>query len=70
MNSYAPVQIRPDRWAIEWFVNDVSQGLMAGSYDTELETLFMVYELARLEFNEHGHTECTDNKPPQRKWVR
>ncbi len=68
MNAYEAVQIRPDRWAIEWFVNDVSQGLLAGSYDTELETLFMVYELAKLEFYETELGVRRVRQPPPTKW--
>ena len=52
MNTYQPVRLDDGRWAVEWSANGEVLGLTFGTFDTEPEAAFHVYELARMEMRE------------------
>jgi hypothetical protein len=52
MNTYRLVILDAGRWGVEWAVDGQVQGLLTGTFDSEAEAAFRVYELARLEMEE------------------
>jgi hypothetical protein len=49
VNTYRVVSVSSDRWAVEWSSNGTPMGLVPGTFDTEAETQFAAYELAKME---------------------
>ncbi len=49
MNTYRVMPLRSGRWAVEWSSNGTPMGLVPGTFDTEAETQFAAYELAKME---------------------
>jgi hypothetical protein len=52
MNTYRAIPLAAKKWAIEWSMANVVQGLVFGAFDTESEAAFNAYELARMEWHE------------------
>jgi hypothetical protein len=51
LNTYRAVSVGTGRWAVEWSRDGTVIGRVFGSFDTEAEALFSVYELARMELS-------------------
>jgi hypothetical protein len=54
VNTYRAVPLASGRWAIAWSTKGQNQGLLFGTFETEVEALFRVYEFARIELLEAG----------------
>ena len=52
MNTYRAVQCADGRWRIQWSLDGHLMGLIFGSFDSQAEATFRVYELARMETEE------------------
>jgi hypothetical protein len=56
MNTYRTVPLENGRWGVVWLVDGQVRGEVVGTFDTEAEATFRVYELARLERDEAPRT--------------
>ena len=52
VNTYCAVLTEAGHWAVEWYVDDVRQGLVWGWHATQLAAMTMVLDLARMEYLE------------------
>ena len=52
MNTYRVVTVAPTQWAVEWFADGVSWGLVFGRFDSRVEALYSAFSLTRMEWHD------------------
>jgi hypothetical protein len=52
VNTYRVMPLESGRWAVEWLVDGVVQGLTYGTFSSRSEAAFYAYELSKMEVRE------------------